>query len=113
MLGNVESLVVPADGGLGHAFFEEALRQPGVSLHDLRERMPVIERLAGLLQFSDGLVEQAHFAEGDAEIVMRLGIFVGGGDIGFEILLEFAKHFREIDASLVGKRRSFGGRAGA
>ena len=32
--GSVESLFIPADGGLGHYFFEEALRQPVVSLHD-------------------------------------------------------------------------------
>ena len=69
--------------------------------------MSVIEGLAGLLQLSDGLVEQAHFAEGDAEVVMRFGILVGGGDIGFEILLEFAKHFGEIDTGVFGKRRSF------
>ena len=70
--------------------------------------MSAIERLAGLLQFSDGLVEQAHFAEGDAEIVVRLRIFIGGGDIGFEILFEFAEHFGEIDSGVVAKRRSFG-----
>ena len=109
MPGTFESLVIPADGGLGHALFEEALRQPGVSLHDLRERMSVIEGLAGLLQFSDGLVEQAHFAEGDAEVVMRFGIFVGGSDVGFEIMFELAKHFGEIDSGVVAKRRSFGG----
>ena len=107
--GNVQSFVIPADGGFGNALFEEALRQPGVGLHDLREGMSAIEGLAGLLQFSDGLIEQAHFAESDAEVVMRFGIFVGGGNVGFEIVLEFAKHFGEIDAGVFAERRSFGG----
>src|ERR1700735_4298677 len=35
--GRVQSFLVPANGGLGYAFVEEALRQPGVSLHGLRE----------------------------------------------------------------------------
>ena len=39
---------------------------------------------------------------------MRLGIFVGGSDIGFEILFQLAKHFGEIDAGIFGERRSFG-----
>src|SRR5271157_5308947 len=48
--GYAESLLVPADGSLGHALFQEALRQPGVGLHDLGERLSAIEGLAGLLQ---------------------------------------------------------------
>ena len=39
--------------------------------------MSAIEGLAGFLQFANGLIEQAHFAEGDAEVVVRFGIFVG------------------------------------
>src|SRR5580704_10611060 len=68
--GSVEGLLVPANGGLGQALVEEALREPGVSLHDLREGMPTFDRLAGLLQLADGFIEQAHFAEGDAEVVV-------------------------------------------
>src|SRR5215468_7279499 len=34
--GNVEGLIVPTNCGFGHPFFEEALSQPGVGLHDLR-----------------------------------------------------------------------------
>ena len=100
-----ESFVVPADGGFRHAFFEEALRQPGISLHDLRERMPAIKRLAGLLEFADGFIEQAHLTEGDAQVVVRLGIFVGSSNIRFEILLEFAKHLGEIDSSVFAEWR--------
>src|SRR3954469_7813999 len=49
---NLQGLVIPADGGFGHSFFEETLRQPGVSLHDLREGMSVIKGLASRLEFS-------------------------------------------------------------
>src|SRR5208337_1704367 len=107
--GYAESLLVPPDGSLGHALFQEALCQPGVGLHDLRERMSAIERLAGLLQFSDGFVEQSHFAEGNTEVVMRFWIFVGGSDVGLEVLLEFAKHFREVHTRFFAERRNWGG----
>src|SRR5580658_148496 len=50
----VESLLVPANRSLRDAFVEEALCQPGVSLHDLRERMSAFDCLAGLLQLADG-----------------------------------------------------------
>ena len=63
----------------------------------------VIERLADLLQFADSLVEQSHFAEGDAEVVVRFGILVGGSNVFFEILLELAEHVGKIDASLFGE----------
>ena len=56
--------------------------------------MSAIDGLAGFLQLSDGLVEQAHFAEGDAEVVVRLGIFVRGGNIGFEVLSSVRRTFR-------------------
>ena len=39
---------------------------------------------------------------------MRLGIFVGGGNAGFQILLKFAKHFGEVDTGVVAKRRRLG-----
>src|SRR5580700_2261931 len=58
-----ERLLVPADGGLRQSLVEEALRQPGVSLHDLWERVSALDSLAGLLQLTDGFIEQAHFAE--------------------------------------------------
>src|SRR5207302_2123316 len=105
-----QSLVVPADSGLGNAVVEEALRQPGVRLHDLRARMPVIERLNGFLKLSDGLVEQAHFTESDTEVVVRLGILVGGCYIGLEIFFQLAEHVCQIDASVFPKRGRFGGR---
>src|SRR5580693_5575292 len=37
--GSVESFLVPANGSLRQALVEEALGQPGVGLHDLREGM--------------------------------------------------------------------------
>ena len=114
MPGAVKGFLVPADGGLGHAFVEEALRQPGVGLHDLQEGMSAIDGLAGLLQLADGFVEQAHFAEGDAKVVVSFGIFFDCGGASFEILFQFAKHFREIDAGVLaeGRRLGDGRRAG-
>src|SRR5208337_5095083 len=72
----IEGFLVPADRGLGDALVEEALCQPGIGLHDLRERMSAVDGLAGLLQLANGFIEQAHFAESDAEVVMGLGILV-------------------------------------
>ena len=40
-----------------------------------------------------------HLAEGDAEIVMRLGIVIAGNNVLFEFLSQFSKHLREIDAA--------------
>src|SRR5271170_3078437 len=93
--GSVESLLVPANGGLGQALVEETLRQPGVSLHDLREGVPALDGLAGLLQLANGFIEQAHFTEGDSEVVVGFGILFGGGSADFEIVFELAEHFGE------------------
>src|SRR5580700_674325 len=111
--GSVEGLLVPANGCLGQALVEEALREPGVSLHDLREGMPAFDRLAGLLQLADGFIEQAHFAEGDAEVVVGFRILFGGGSSDFEIVFEFAEHFGEIDASILAEGRRLGRRRSA
>jgi len=35
--------------------------------------MSAVDGLAGLLQFSDGFIEQAHFAESDTEVVVGFG----------------------------------------
>src|SRR5438128_12427047 len=61
---------IPANCGFGHPLVEETLRQPGVSLHDLRERMASFHGLADLLQLSDSFVEQPHFAKSDTKVVM-------------------------------------------
>src|SRR6266849_4974996 len=84
--GNLQSLFIPADSGLGYALFEETLGEPGIGLHDLRKGASTIYGLTGLLQFSDGLIQQPHFAEGDAEIVVSLRIVVGCATPGFEVL---------------------------
>ena len=74
--GDGERFLVPANRSFRHAFLEEALRQPGIGLHYLREGMPAIDRLAGFLQFADRFIQKSHLAEGNAEIVVGLGIFV-------------------------------------
>ena len=79
--GQLERPLIPADGGFRNALIQEALGQPGVGLHDVREGMTAIHRLAHLLQFADRFVQQAHFAEGHAEVVMGFRIFVRGGGV--------------------------------
>jgi hypothetical protein len=73
--------------------------------------MSAIDGLAGLLQLANGFIEQAHFAEGDAKVVMGFRVFFGGGRAGFEIVFELAEHFREIHASVLaeGRRLDCGG----
>src|SRR5215469_2217105 len=48
-IGQLESLFVPANGRFRHAFVEEALGEPGIGLHYLRERMATIHRLTNFL----------------------------------------------------------------
>src|SRR5712691_8401734 len=92
----LERLFIPADRRFGHSFVKEALRQPGVGLHNVWKGMAMFHSLANLLQLTDGFVEQPHFAEGYAEIVMRLGIFVGGGYVLLEFVLQFPEHLGQI-----------------
>ena len=106
--GSFQSLVIPAHGGLRNAFVEEALRKPGIGLNDLRKWMAAIDGLAGFLQLADSFIEQAHFAEGDAEVVVGFGILFGGGSADFEIVFKLAEHFREIDASIFAEGRRGG-----
>ena len=43
--------------GLRDTLIQEALREPGIGLHDLCERAPMLNRLTHLLQLADGFVE--------------------------------------------------------
>ena len=95
--GHLERRFVPANGSLRKSFVEEALCQPGVSLHQLREGVAVLRPLRDFLEFADGLVEQAHLAERDAEVVMCLWIFVGARSFAFELLLQLTKHVSKIN----------------
>jgi hypothetical protein len=44
-------------------------------------------------------LKEAHFAEGDAEVVMILGIFFGGRGVVGESGTEFVEHVVEVGAS--------------
>ena len=68
--------------------------------------MALIDRLADLLQFADGLVQKSHFSERDSQVVMSLGIFLSCCGIFFEFLLELAEHVRQVDASAGRRRRN-------
>src|SRR5436305_12411574 len=76
--------------------------------------MSAVDGLASLLQLADGFIEQAHFAEGDTQVVVGFWILFGGGSADFEIVFEFAEHFREIDPSFFTewRRGGCGGSAG-
>ena len=90
--GELQCFLVPADGYLGKTFFKEALCEPCISLHDVREGVTPVHELADLLQFANRFVKQTHFTECDAEVVMRFRVFLGSCGVMFKFLLEFAKH---------------------
>ena len=95
-IGQLECAFIPADGRFGHTLIEKTLGQPGISLHDQGKGMATLDRLAHLLQFSDGFIQQAHLAEGNAQVVMGFGIFVGGSCILFEFVLQLTEHARQV-----------------
>src|SRR3954468_4223088 len=114
---HVQRLLIPLHGRHGHALLDKAVREPGVRLHDLRERMPALDRLADFLQLADGFIEQAHLFEGDAEVVMGIRT-LGLTDRRFGVFLELGEHivesvggFLALDLDGGGRRR--GGRGHA
>src|SRR5579883_316330 len=112
--GQLEGLFIPADGRFGDALVEEALGEPGIGLHDQLERVAAVDGLADFLEFSDGLVEQSHFAEGDAEVVVGFGILFGDRVLFFEFVADLAEHVGQVDAGgAVGAGTMAGPQAGA
>src|SRR6266478_2021475 len=80
---------VPDSGDAGLAFFHEGETQQGAALHGVAERFAAVRGLGDFLKFADGLFQEAYFAEGDAEIVVRLQIFILGA------------HFSEFGAKFI------------
>ena len=95
---DIKRFFIPADGGLRNSFIEEALSQPGVGLDGLRKWLAAFDRGTDFLQFGDGFVEQAHFAEGNAQTVMRFRVVIAGRNLFFEGMFQLAEHLRKIDA---------------
>src|SRR5690242_19941650 len=93
-----QSLFVPANSGLRHAFVEEALCQPRISLHQLWEGLAMLNDLADLLQFANSFVEQTHFPESNPQVVVSLRIFSGsgGGLIFLQLALQLVEHLGEV-----------------
>src|SRR5260370_5819929 len=87
--GGGKRSVVPDGGNTGLAFCYEGKAQQRAALHDVRERPAELGGLGDFLKFADGFFQQAHFAEGGAQVVMRLEIFL------------FGAHFAEFSAKLV------------
>src|SRR3954471_22260721 len=66
--------------------------------------MPTFDPVADLLQFRNRFVEQPHFPEGNAQVVMGLGVFVDYWRAFFQFALQLTKHLREIHAVLCVRR---------
>src|SRR5437879_10763256 len=62
--------------------------------------MSMLDGVADLLQFSNGFVEQSHFFECDAEIIVRVRILGLSGGL-FRILFELGEHVRESGGSFM------------
>src|SRR3954464_14910275 len=93
-----------------YSFFQKALSQPGIRLHDVRECLPALDCLAYFLQLSDGLIHKAHFLESYAQVVVRLRIFIlTGTGIFLQSLLEFTENLAQIGCVQVWGRRLPGG----
>ena len=96
--GKLQRLFVPANRHFGYAFVQKTLRQPGVCLHDLRERMAMLDTLADFLQLTNRLVEQTHLAEGDPEVVVGLGILVGARATFLKLLFQLSEQVGQINS---------------
>src|SRR6266568_7927675 len=66
----LKRLFIPTDGCFRNTLIKKALSEPGIGLHDLREGIAALHRLADLLQLADRFFQQAHFAESYAEVVV-------------------------------------------
>src|SRR5260370_1274611 len=75
-VGGAKRALVPDGGNSGLAFFHEGKAQQRAALHDVRERPAALSGLGDFLKFADGFFQQAHFAERDAQVVIRLEIFL-------------------------------------
>ena len=95
----LQGAFIPTHGRFRHSLIEEALGQPGIGLHQLREGMPAVCCLAYFLEFADCLVKQAHLTESNTQVVMRFRIFVCVGVAFFKLMLQLAEHVGEIDAN--------------
>src|SRR5437879_8198790 len=62
--------------------------------------MSMLDGVADLLQFSNGFVEQSHFFECDAEIIVRVRILGLSGGL-FRVLFELGEHVRESGSSFM------------
>src|SRR3981189_477804 len=90
--GALQRLLEPANGGVRNSFVDKALREPSVSLNDLRELMALFDGVTDFLKLRDGLVEQSHFAESDTQVVVSFGILFGGRSALFKFVFQLPKH---------------------
>ena len=69
---------VPLDGNRGHLLFHETNRQQTARLEEIRRKVSFPRTLHNLLKLSNGFVQQPHLPESHTQIVMGLGIILGG-----------------------------------
>src|SRR5207237_2756016 len=86
--GSVQSALVPNRGDGRLALFHKGEAQQRAALHGVAEGAAIVAGLGDFLELADGFFEQAHLAEGDSEIVVRLKVFFLGA------------HFAEFGAKL-------------
>src|SRR4029077_17713808 len=85
--------------------------EQSAALHGVAEGFPFVAGFGDFLKFADGFFEQAHFAEGNAEVVVGLEVFVFAAHFA-ELGAKFIKHFLKRAGFDGGCRRFCSGRRG-
>ncbi len=85
----MKSALVPDRGDGRLALFHKRETEKRAALHRVLEGFSLVGSLDNFLKFADSFLEQTHFAESDAEVVVRFEIFV------------FAAHFAEFGAEFI------------
>src|SRR5262249_10942493 len=92
--GKIQSALIPngSDGRL--ALVHESDPKKRVALHGIAEGTAMLAGFCNFLKLADGFVDQTHFAESNAEVVVRLEIFVFGAHFA-KFGAEFVEDFLE------------------
>src|SRR5947199_10538628 len=59
--------------------------------------MSVLRSLGHLLELANGFVQQPHFTEGDAQVVVSVRVFIRTRAFALKLLLQFAEHVGKIN----------------
>src|SRR6266403_4131915 len=106
-----QCLFVPFDRRFRNALLHETTSEPGVRLDHLSEWVPVLDGAAHFLQLANSFVEQAHFFERNAQVVMRVRIFgVSSARALLHVFFEFVEQIAQRGVSFRGLDRRWGRR---